>query len=226
MAQFSFEDVVLEIPDVFLNEKLTGKMESGSYEASEARAARMRVKKGHRVLELGGGVGYISSVCAQITDPVNIVTVEANPNTLDIIRHNLDLNGASQTTLIHGAVVGDNFDGDTLLFRVGKVFWGSSVAEANSPSESLVEVPVLHFAHLLATHRPHVVILDIEGAEKYLFDQPWPDFVRHVIMELHPKKYSSSTVKRMVDCMSKSGLTYDPACSRGSLLGFKRVYEE
>ncbi|MEP4246692.1 FkbM family methyltransferase [Tateyamaria sp.] len=226
MQRFEFDKVVLELPDHLLDANLTKKMQSGQYEESEARAARMRVKKGSRVLELGGGVGYISSVCAQITDPANIVTVEANPNTLDIIRHNLDLNGASKAQLIHGAVVGRDADMDTVLFRVGRVFWGSSIADARSPSEDVVEVPAVSIADLFRTHRPNIVIIDIEGAEQHLFDRPWPQHVRQVIMEIHPKRYPASTIKDIVDCMSKSGLTYDPGCSRGALLAFRRVFKD
>ena len=226
MPVFKVNDVILEVPDSLVNEHLADKMASGTYEVSEARAARMRVKSGHRVLELGGGVGYISSICAQITDPENIVTVEANPNMLDVIRHNLDLNGAKATELLHGAVVGDAMDTDTLLFRVGKVFWGSSIADQDTPLTDVVEVPALRLSDLLKEHRPHIVIIDVEGAEEHLFDRQWPGFVRQVIMELHPKKYTADTIKRIFDCMSKSGLTYDPGCSTGALVGFRRVFKK
>jgi hypothetical protein len=68
-----------------------------------------------------------------------------------------------------------------------------------------------------------VVIMDIEGAEEHLFDAPWPDFVRHVMMELHPGRYPDTVIQRIVDCMSTSGLTYDPGPSRGRILCFRRV---
>ncbi len=226
MQRFKLGKVVLEVPKALLNDKLTQKMASGGYEANEARAARLRVKSGHRVLELGGGVGYISSICAQITDPANIVTVEASPETLKVIRHNLDLNGAAQARLIHGAVIGPDADMDKVLFRVDKAFWDSSLAGAGQTGQDLVEVPALSIMDLLKDHRPHVVILDVEGAEAYLFDQPWPRFVRHVIMELHPSKYPDKTIKTITDCMSKSGLVYDPGCSRGRLLGFRRIFKK
>ncbi len=223
MPRFEIKDVVLDIPDELLNAHLTKKMSEGSYESSEARAARMRVKRGHRVLELGGGVGYISSVCAQITDPSNILTVEANPATLPIIRNNLDLNGAQTTKIVHAAVAGDAAEGESVLFRAGKAFWGSSIADATSNPKELVEVPLISVFELLNLHRPDVVIMDVEGAEKYLFEQKWPRYVWHVIMELHPRLYSSAVVKKIFDRMSQSGLTYDPGPSRGALVAFRRV---
>ena len=223
MAFFDFDDVSLDVPDALLDKKLTQKMSSKDYEGPEARAVRMRVQKDHRVLELGGGVGYISSICAQITAPQNVTTVEANPKTVDVIRQNLDRNGASAARVIHGAVIGDSIGSDHLLFRVGRVFWGSSIADDTASPEDVVEVPTLLLADLFETYKPHVVIMDIEGAEQSLFDQPWPRFVRHVIVELHPRKYAPSVIKKIVDCMSQTNLTYDPGCSTGALLAFRRA---
>ncbi|SEQ34680.1 FkbM family methyltransferase [Thalassovita taeanensis] len=223
MAKFVLEDIALEIPDSLLNEKLVQKLNSGQYEFAEARAAKMRVKPGHRVLELGGGIGYISSICAQLTDPSKIVTVEANPFTIKVIRKNLDSNRAVETRLEYGAVAGDCDAGETVTFRVGKAFWGSSVAGIEDRPGELVEVPLISLISLFEAHRPDVVIMDIEGSEMYLFDRPWPRFVRQVIMELHPRAYSMGMIKKIVDCMSQSGLTYDPGPSRGTLIGFRRV---
>jgi FkbM family methyltransferase len=223
MARFTIENVVLEVPDDLLNPKLTHKMESGEYEFAEARAARTRVKPGHCVLELGGGVGYLSAVCAGITDPSKIVTVEANPRLIEVIRQNLDINGASRATLRHAAVVGEGFDAQPILFRVGKAFWGSSIAGIDDRKGDLIEVPTIPLTTLLKQHKPDVVIMDIEGAEQFLFDTPWPKHVAQVVMEIHPSQYSTRVIKKMVDCMSQSGLTYDPRVSRGTLLGFRRV---
>lgn len=223
MAKFEIEGIVLGVPDSMLNNTLTRKLSSGDYEGNEARATRMRVKSGQRVLELGGGIGYISSISAQLTDPSNIVLVEANPALLPVIKNNLKRNNASDVSILHGAVVNDIDAKDSVLFRLGRVFWGSSLASPDTPEGEIVEVPAVGFHQLMKSHQPHVVIMDIEGAEEHLFDRPWPNVVRQVIMELHPKKYEASAIKRIVDCMSESGLTYDPACSRGTLLAFRRV---
>jgi len=223
MAKFEIEGIVLYVPDSLLNDALTRKFSSGRYERSEARATRMRVKSGQRVLELGGGIGYISSISAQLTDPTNIVLVEANPTLLPVIKNNLKWNNASDVSILHGAVVSDIDTEDSVLFRLDRVFWRSSLASTDTPEDEIVEVPAIGFHQLMSSHKPHVVIMDIEGGEEYLFDRPWPKVVRQVIVELHPKKYEASAIKRIVDCMSESGLTYDPACSRGTLLAFRRV---
>lgn len=226
MLRFEFQNIVLEVPEGLLNDKLSKKISAGQYEKAEANAARSCVQRGHRVLELGGGIGYISSICAQLTPPENVITVEANPNTVKVIEHNLTLNGAAKTQVIHAAVVGEKFAEETVLFRVGSLFWGSSIADANSKPRSVIEVPALQISEILRFHRPEVVIIDIEGGEEALFDQIWPRFVRHVLMEIHPKLYEATVIKKIVDCMSQSGLTYDPSVSRGALLAFQRIDED
>lgn len=223
MAEFVLNGIKLSVPDTMLNDRLRGKLSGGGYEAHEAHAAQMRLRPGNRVLELGAGVGYISSVCAAITGPDNVVTVEANPEMLPVIRGNLERNGYSGVQLIHGAVAALEGDQDTIEFDPKKTFWAGKLADMESDPDTVVSVPVLRLPDLLARHRPHVVIMDIEGAEQQLFDAPWPRHVRSVMMELHPRQYPDSVIKKIVDCMSVSGLTYDPVPSRGRILGFRRV---
>jgi FkbM family methyltransferase len=223
MAEFEIDGIHLVVPDEMLNPKLSGKLSTGGYEAHEAHATRMRLREGQRVLELGSGIGYIASVCASITGAANVTTVEGNPNMLPVIRGNLERNGFGAATVLHGAVGGMKSAAEPIEFDNKKTFWAARIADIDTAPESVVSVPHLGLGDLLKTYRPHVVIMDIEGAEEHLFDAPWPAFVRAVMLELHPGRYSDVVIKRIVDCMSVSGLTYDPFSSRGRILGFRRV---
>ena len=223
MAEFEIDGIHLVVPDQMLNPKLSDKLSTGGYEAHEAHAARMRLREGQRVLELGSGIGYIASVCASITGAENVITVEGNPNMLPVIRGNLERNGFSEALVLHGAVGGMKSAAAPIEFDNKKTFWAARIADMDTAPDSVVSVPHLGLGDLLKTYRPHVVIMDIEGAEEHLFDAPWPTFVRAVMMELHPGRYSDVVIKRIVDCMSVSGLTYDPLSSRGRILGFRRV---
>jgi FkbM family methyltransferase len=183
----------------------------------------MRLRAGQRVLELGGGLGYVSAVCAGVTGAENVVTVEANPDMLPVIRGNLDRNGFGEARLVHGAVVGTVTTDEPIAFDRKKTFWAGRLADMESDPGAVVNVPVLRLDTLLARYRPDMVVMDVEGAERLLFDAPWPAHVRNVILELHPGQYPDSVIKTIVDCMSASGLTYDPGPSRGRILGFRRV---
>ena len=193
MAEFALNGVTLVVPDEMLNEKLTAKLSNGGYEAHEAQAAAKRVRTGNRVLELGGGVGYIASICAGLTDPKNVVTVEANPDMLPVIRANLDRNGYQDVTLIHGAVAGLDETKNPIDFERKKTFWAGRLAGEDSNPDAVVQVPHLSLKALLNQYRPHVVIMDIEGAEldilevmqtRHLFDP-----IRITLVETHERKF-------------------------------------
>ena len=224
MDIYELNGMLLGCPEALGSDKITQKLATGHYEGTEARAVQMRVKPGNRVLELGAGLGYIGALAASIAGPENVTSVEANPDMLKVIRDNFDRNGGEAITLRHGAVVGNDFDADTLAFARARQFWSSKIAKHGDNEAGLIEVPALKIGALLKETRPNVVIMDIEGAEQFLFDKPWPKSVRFVVMELHPKQYDSyEAVKTIVDCLSESGLTYDPGASRGTVLAMRRV---
>lgn len=224
MERFELNGVALVCPEGQLTDKIRGNLASGEYEGSEARAVMMRVKPGQRVLELGAGLGYIGAMAARIVGAKNVTSVEANPYMIVAIRANYALNGVAEIDLRHGAVVGQDYEGHSLAFACAKQFWASRIAGVGDAGVGVVDVPVLRIHALLDEVKPNFVIMDIEGTEQYLFDAKWPRSVKHVVIELHPKQYESGKViKHIVDMLSRSGLTYDPVASRGTLLALRRV---
>lgn len=223
MTVYTLKGIEVGIPDWLKDTRIEAKLASGDYENKESAAAQVRIKKGWRVLEIGAGLGYVSSICAQQAGAENVMSVEANPKMLDVVRANLERNGQGGVTLVHGAVVGDQHEEESVKFRAGTLFWGGSLVEEGKSPDDMVEVPAVPIGHLLAIHQPEFVMMDIEGGEQFLFDETWPKCVRHVVLELHQSKYPRKVIKKIVDCMSRSGLTYDPATSSGRTLGFMRV---
>ncbi|WP_093321892.1 FkbM family methyltransferase [Shimia haliotis] len=223
MTVYTLKGIEIDIPDWLRDTRIEEKLTSGDYENKESNAALKRIKKGWRVLEIGAGLGYVSAICGQAAGAENVMSVEANPRMLEPIRQNLQRNGQGDVTLVHGAVVGDAHLTESVAFRAGSLFWGGALVEEGKAPDDLVEVPAVPIGHLLAIHQPHFVMMDIEGGEQFLFDKKWPKCVRHVVLEVHLSKYPRKVLKKIVDCMSRSGLTYDPATSSGRTLGFMRV---
>lgn len=223
MAEYDIDGLRMAVPDDLLNTRIAAKLAAGTYEAQEARAAGMRLRAGQRVLELGAGIGYVTAICARAAGAGNVTCVEANPAMLPVIRANLDRNGYCDATVLHAAVTGRDSREGSVAFDGGNSFWAGRVAEGAHAPARLVDVPVLGLDALLDRVRPHAVIMDIEGAEQHLFAAPWPAHVRSVMLELHPGRYADTVIQHIVDCMSGSGLTYDPGPSCGRILCFRRV---
>ena len=219
MAQFELSGVSLDVPDALLTPRIHEKLRKGRYEWREARAAQLSIDYGDRVLELGSGVGYIATIAAMLAGPENLLTVEANPDLLPVIRANLDTNGCAEAELLHGAVTGAVLEREVAGFQRAHGFWASSLGDGGNS----LEVPALNLHNLLERHRPTVVLMDVEGAEQNMFDQLLPKHVRVVTLELHPKRYDAAVIKRIFDGMSASGLAYAPDLSNGKIVGFCRI---
>jgi FkbM family methyltransferase len=213
--------VHLSLPAEVTTPPLARRLREGSYEADEARAAKHCVKEGFRVLELGAGIGYVTALCGRRTAPENILAVEAHPGMVPVLEDTLARNGAAGATVLHAAVVPSAEEGRTVAFHLADEFPASRLGACGGRQ---VEVPVIGFHDLLRAHRPHVVLMDIEGVEARLFDRPWRCPLRFCVLELHPKRYPARAIQRIVDAMSAMSMTYDPATSRGRVLGFRRVW--
>jgi len=219
--RFVLDGIHLALPKGLAIPDITEKLRDGSYEAAEARAANRCVKPGFRVLELGAGIGYVTALCARLAGPRNVLSVEANPDLVPVIETTLARNGLDDVSVLHAAVTGRADEGATTVLRVSKRFTASAL---DGKGARAVEVPLVSVHDLLEAQKPHVVLMDIEGAEADLFDRPWNCPLRFCVMELHPKKYGPEVVKRIFDAMSAMDMTYDPAVSRGKVVGFRKVW--
>lgn len=220
MHEFRLGGVSLSLPVGVATPAILEKLGDGTYEADEARSAERCVRRGFRVLELGAGIGYVTAICAQRAGPENVMSVEANPALLPVIRTNLARNSLSGVTLIHGAVTGPVTEGAMADFAVSEGYTGSSLKGRGRR----VSVPLVSVHDLIRAHKPHVILMDVEGAEADMFGRPWKCPLRYCVMELHPRKYQPRVIKKIVDFMSAMDMTYDPATSRGKVLGFRKVW--
>ena len=220
LHDFHLNGISLGVPNGLATPEILGKLADGTYEADEARSADRCVRPGFRVLELGAGIGYVTALCARQAGPQNVLSVEANPALLPVIEDNLARNGLSGVTVIHGAATGAVAEGAMGDFAISAGYTGSSL----DGKGQAVQVPLVSIHDLIRAHKPHVVLMDVEGAEADMFNRPWKCPLRFCVMELHPKKYHARTIKKIVDFMSAMDLTYDPVTSRGKILGFRKVW--
>lgn len=220
---YTLNGVDIGVPDGLANEAIIGKLADGTYEGDEARAVDRSVRPGFRVLELGAGLGYIGALAAKKTEPENVMSLEANPDLIPVIRANHARNGVGEVSVMHGAVVGHANEGDTASFHIAGGFTGSRLGPKGGRQ---VDVPLIGFHDLIRAQRPHVVLMDVEGAEAGYFDRPWKCPLRFCVMEIHPKQYGADVIKKIIDRMSSMDMTYDPVTSRGKILGFRKVWGE
>lgn len=223
MGSFTIDGIALEIPDGCLSDTLVQAIETGRYEGTESRAMKRHLVPTDRFADLGAGAGYLCALAASVVGGGNVLGVEANPVMAPAARANLHRNGGGTGRILHGAVVPDDFAGDSVRFLARKAFWAGAVdAGAVVDHPRHVEVPVQRISAIMADHQPTLVVMDIEGGEADLAGYRWPDHVRMVIVEVHTRSYAAATLQAIFTGFFDCGFTYCPWGSRAETIVFER----
>lgn len=226
MPQFKLDGLKLKIPQKCMTDGIRNVIQQGQYEANETTAVRKHVTSEDRVLDLGGGAGYVALQAARLAGASNVTTVEASPTMFKAIGDNAEMNGCETLRVLHGAVVPDDHPDDTITFEMLPGFWASFVSvdgAKKKKASKLVTVPALKFADLQSAALPTVVTMDIEGAELALARGAWRPEVRIVIMEVHPNSYGLRALRQLVLDMFANGFGPMPWGTRGSVMVFERL---
>lgn len=169
------------------------------YEEPERQLLRGFLQKGDKVLEVGGGVGFVSLVCAKICGPENVLIYEANPGLAPLIEENFRLNGLRPNlrskAITNGAkevtfFCNDNIVSSSLYDRSG------SVART---------VPADPLDSVLNEWQPTTLIMDAEGAEVDILGASKIAGVRKLVLELHPHIVGEAAIQKLTDHLAAIG---------------------
>jgi hypothetical protein len=173
---------------------------SGRYEAKEAKWVFKAVKSGDRVLELGSGIGVITSLMATVAD-VQIWAFEANPSTADLARRVIDLNTTGNVSLSQGILTaGAPADH---RFYVRKDLWMSSMDKDQGPYEREISLASANIDDFIAQKA------DLNGVER-------------IFLELHDHLYGLAGIRDMTQALAAKGYAYDPRGSYGPCVLFSK----
>jgi FkbM family methyltransferase len=202
-----------------INDRMRAEIESGRYERGEVRAMQRLARADDVVLELGAGVGVVSTAAARVVGADRVVSVEANPELIPIIGETHRLSGVTGIRLLHGVGMPTPGDLQEIPFYLRENFWASSMDSRREDRKSgnvrEAMVPVIDLNALIGDVRPTILAMDIEGGELPLARGLDLSPFRLVIMELHPRVYGHPGVAELFGRFADAGLTYDAKASRG-----------
>lgn len=167
----------------------------GTYERPEIRALQSVLTPDDRVLELGAGLGVVSTLAAQLVGSERVLTLEPNASTAVRARRTHRANGVHPELREVAAGASDG----TVTLRVGTDFRTSSTRRpADDPEPSAfvptlidqVQVPRVAVESVLAEVAATVVVMDIEGVEVEVLPALRLDAhpeVRAVVAEIHTR---------------------------------------
>lgn len=194
-------------------------IQSGEYEAKEAHSVIRILRAGDRIVELGSGLGVITSIMARIPD-VSIWSFDANPDLITLARRVADANGVKNAIFEHRLLSAG--PPSEHVFFIRRDFWMSSLLEQQGPYESKILIESSNLDNFIESHSVNVLVMDIEGAERDLLSLACLNGIDRVFLELHDHLYGLSGVRCIFASMDRLGFSYDPRGSIGACVLFTR----
>ena len=217
--------VTIAVQDGVVSSVIQKKIKNGRYESHEAKTIARIVGSDEILLEIGAGVGVISSV-AWLTQKVREVhCYEADPRLIPLLKSTHEQNKVRG--FVHNSILTD----DEEMLRTGAVdfyirehFYGNSTNRGvGREVAETVRVPTERFAAALDKIRPTIIACDVEGGELGLFDGASLSSVRKVMVETHQNSIGGGGMRRVFHAMHKGDFHYDERYSSGSVCVFSRI---
>ena len=187
-----------------------------AYEAKETEAALRVVREGDVVIELGGGIGYMSTLVTTKRQVKSVHVFEANPNLIPYIEAVHAANGVTNAHVIN-AVLGPRKGRTDFYLR--DPLLGSSMHRLEKEIDlQSVKVDVLNARSTFKEIGANVLICDIEGAEVDLLPSLDLSGLRAAIVETHPQWIGPEGIKTVFRAFMDAGLAYYHRGSRGKVL--------
>lgn len=211
----------IPIEDPPISRKIFQQIWRKKYEVPEITAILALVRVGDRVLELGSGLGIVSSLTARAAEGVKVRSYEGNPDLIPFITNLHQLNGVRNVEL-RNEILLPNPVAPTIEFLTHRSFAESSIL-SHGAIVRRVQVPCSDFNVAVAEFRPDIFVCDIEGGEELLFKDVRLEGIRAVIIELHPAVISREAIKRVYDTCAAAGLYARPELSSANVVAFERI---
>lgn len=194
----------------------------GRFEAREARRIGEIVEPGDRVLEIGAGIGFISTLLSRERRVASVLAVEANPRLMDYMTRLHQRNRVRKVRRLNVVLSNAEAPG-TATFYVRRDFWMGSLLPGPNPYVDAVDVPTRNLSALLREEAISLIVADVEGAETFLFDGTDLSGVDRVFLEVHDHLTGLAGVGDVFRTLAGHGFVYDPRHSEGSVVLFRRL---
>jgi FkbM family methyltransferase len=222
---YSLNGVDLPHDDQIITPQVAAALKRGNYERPEIQALPKFLTPEDRLLELGAGIGYISSYAAKVIGVAHVTCVEANPQLTEYIRRAHDLQGLTNTEVRNCVALagGAELSPDkTMDFFVREPFWSSSL-DGSREFVEVKKVPQTHLPDLIAESGATALVIDIEGGERDLFLGGDLGSVTKIYLELHTRYIRPRGIKTCFDSLSDHGFYYDQRVSHGGVVLFRKL---
>jgi FkbM family methyltransferase len=189
----------------------------GGYERDELRLIGLVLSPSDVVLEIGAGLGVVSTYCAKRIGSNRVFAFEANPDLEPHIRETYALNDVNPTLEMCAIRA---IAGRVTLYRTKHLFSSSIIKR--SAAAIPIEVPGKALSYVVEKIRPTLLIVDVEGAEGELFDRAQLPGVTKIMLELHERVVGQDRVRQARGALGALGFRQDGGLSSREHLVLRR----
>ncbi len=215
----------IAVRDDCVSEIIQKKIRTARYERREAITIGKILNDREVYLELGAGLGLISTIAWLSGRVREIHCFEADPRLVPLIQATHRLN--SVVSQVHNQLLtGDQelINHGFVDFHIRKNFYGSSVnPNVAAGIVNTLKVPTRSIEQVLDEIKPTVIACDIEGAELGLFGGIRCPTVHRVMLETHQSAINGEGMRRLFNEMHDINFHYDERWSSGSVVVFSRI---
>jgi FkbM family methyltransferase len=189
----------------------------GYFGHPEVQVVKSQLSQWDTVMELGAGIGVMSSLCAKRVGSERVFTYEGNPSMERHIRRTYRLNRVSPT--LEMCLIGEHAGLQSLY--IAEDFWASSTI-GGRPNARVIRVPVRPFNLELQRLNPTFLIVDIEGAEYDLCRYANFHHVQKISIEVHEHIIGHANLKFVRSQLQNAGFRLNEQASFPTVLFFQR----
>jgi FkbM family methyltransferase len=226
MENIIYNGIKLILDPVFMSRRMIDSIKKGSYERQESKNIGKIIEQNEVVLEIGGGIGFLSTLIARDQKVKKIIIYEANPILISKINETLEINlpEKEKNWEVRHAVLANGVTTDFIDFYTHKDFWASSLVPI--PSKNLLrieKVAISNFNSVLADLQPTLIVCDIEGGELSLFRNADLSGVKKIYIEIHPDIFGRHNINILFNYFYSRGFYYDSIASEGTVILFSQI---
>lgn len=216
----------IAVADGVVSQVIQTKIAEGRYERHESKTIPKLMANNEVLLELGAGVGVISTLAWLSGKVREVHCFEADPRLIELIRETHAQNGVNG--FVYNEILSsipEQTAAGRMDFHIREDFYGNSTTTAVGRAvKETVQVPVSSLQDALHRIAPTVIACDIEGGELGLFDDVEMPSVRTIMLETHQAVLRGHGMRQVFHEMHKADFHYDERYSSGSVCVFSRIY--
>lgn len=208
----------------FITGRLRAALRANRYEAKESQCVLKLVRDEDTVIELGAGIGFMSTLVATHRNIKSVHAFEANPDLIPYIRSVHEANGLTNAHVTN-ALLGPRKGSADFYIRNNLLSSSMEPLEGDTPETTKkVKVDVMNARQTFKDIGANILIADIEGAESILLPQLDLTGLRGAMIELHPQYIGPQGVNAVFRAMMDAGLAYYARGSTNKVVCFRRSW--